>query len=617
MDQLPSSSSTDSSGSQIARARQLEVLHNFASRQAQLTHLDDIVWNIAKTAIAELGFEDCVVYLLDDDGVTLRQVAAHGPKNPVEREIFNRITITVGEGIVGYVAATGEVQLIDDARRDARYIEDDDFRLSELAVPITHQGRVIGVLDSEHHEAEFFTQEDVQLFTTIAALASTRIDAALALAKLHKTVRDLEAAREQLEGQAKELTQARAAAEAASAAKSNFLANMSHEIRTPMTAIVGFAELLAEGDADQQQQVLWRNQLTRNARYLQDLIGNVLDVSAVEAGVTDISLYDIPLYEFISDTVEIFRPKTDAKGLQLTLSSRGQLPTGIISDRLKLREILVNLLSNAVKYTEKGDVKVYVSSRPTTQGAQVRISVADSGIGIATEAIESLFTPFSRVHDTKRLAGIEGTGLGLSLAQKFAGLIGGDITVSSELGEGSVFTLEFITELSDNAQWMMPAVNPFAALALKPQLTKTQGPEEIIERHFADHSILVCEDSEPIAALVKVLLEREGAAVSVCSNGLEGVQRFEILCQAGIPPDLIIMDMQMPLMDGYEATRIIKDHSLAPAVIALTAFALKEDADRCLAAGCDFYLNKPINTKTFTRELKRLHGEFELRRALG
>ena len=177
---------------EIARRRYLDILHQFTLRQSRLSTLDDIVWNIAKTAIAELGFEDCVVYLLADDGVTLRQVAAHGPKNPVAREIYNEITIPLGDGIVGHVAKTGDIQCIADTRQDSRYILDDNARLSELAVPITHAGRVIGVLDSEHAEANFFSDEDVQLFTTIASLASTRIETAMAMERLEGTVEHLE-----------------------------------------------------------------------------------------------------------------------------------------------------------------------------------------------------------------------------------------------------------------------------------------------------------------------------------------------------------------------------------------------------------------------------------------
>jgi len=602
------------SKARIVRERQLEILHNFASRQAQLTSLEDIVWNIAKTAIAELGFEDCVVYLLDEDGVTLRQVAAHGPKNPVDREIFNKITIEVGQGIVGHVAATGEVQCIRDARDDSRYIVDDDVRPSELAVPIMHEGRVIGVLDSEHRKVDFFTQEDVQLFTTIASLASTRIDAALALEKLRSTVRDLEHARAQLEDQATELTAARAQAEAASTAKSYFLANMSHEIRTPMTAIVGFAELLAEGRADLQQQILWRNQLTQNAHYLQKLIGNVLDVTAVEAGVTDVIADEIVLHYFLTDIVENFRPDADAKGLDLKIAVNGTLPSAIISDPIKVREIMDNLISNALKYTEEGGVNIAVSAHRVPEGAQILIAVTDTGIGIPATVLKDLFAPFSRVHDTKRLAGIQGTGLGLSLAQKLAGLIGGAVTATSEFGVGSVFSLKILAKLPANAQWREPnLLNPFSEQSWLSAESLEHSADRPTDLKFENEHILLCEDSEPIAALVTALLEREGAQVSHCSNGLDGVQCFQKLSDANSPPTLVIMDMQMPIMDGYEATRRIKAIRDTPPVIALTAFALTEDAARCLQAGCDFYMNKPIDTASFAADLKRLQAQFNAR----
>ena len=185
-----------------SRADQLEVLHHFAMAQAQLHSLEEITWNIAKTAIAELGFEDCVVYLLDQESNRLIQAAAHGPKNPTASDILNPITIAVGEGIVGAAASSGEFQLVEDTRLDSRYIVDDGYRLSELAVPLKHEGKVIGVLDSEHSEVGFFTREHVQLFTTIASLASTRIDTALAMERLESTVTKLKATEAYLATQA-------------------------------------------------------------------------------------------------------------------------------------------------------------------------------------------------------------------------------------------------------------------------------------------------------------------------------------------------------------------------------------------------------------------------------
>lgn len=596
------------SSAEIARHRYLDILHQFTLRQSSLTKLEDIVWNIAKTAIAELGFEDCVVYLLADDGATLKQVAAHGPKNPVDRQIFHEITIPVGQGIVGHVAQTGEVQRIGDARLDPRYIEDDDFRLSELAVPISYEGRIIGVLDSEHHAAHFFTDEDVSLFTTIASLASTRIDTALTMDRLEKTVAHLEEARQALEIQAGELREARLAAEAASVAKTNFLANMSHEIRTPMTAIVGFADLLAKGTKEPHQQEQWRGQLTQNARYLQDLIGNVLDMSAVEAGEMSLKFEAIELLPVVRATVENLRVRAASKNVGLETVVSGALPNTVITDNLKFREIIVNLVSNAIKYTERGAITVTVSAEDRGTEAVLFVEVLDTGIGIDPAQMKNLFLPFSRVHDTHHRAGIEGTGLGLALSRQIAEALKGDIVVASTQGEGSKFTLTLPVEIPADSDWTEHLeTNPFAVDA--PQDSADISVVGTME--LQGLRIIVCEDSAPIATLLEVVLSAAGATITHCANGLEGLRCFEEHNASGIPPDLILMDMQMPIMDGYEATGHIKAVRQDCPVVALTAFALAEDIDRCLAAGCDYYLTKPIQIGTFTEELRSILTRFE------
>ena len=599
--------SNNTASDEIVRNRYLDILHQFTLRQSSLIKLEDIVWNIAKTAIAELGFEDCVVYLLEDDGITLRQAAAHGPKNPVDREIYNQITIPVGKGIVGHVARTGEMQRIDDARLDPRYIEDDDFRLSELAVPISHQGRIIGVLDSEHHAANFFSSEDVRLFTTIASLASTRIETALAMERLEKTIHHLEQARYDLECQAEELREARQAAEAASVAKTHFLANMSHEIRTPMTAIVGFADLLSREDLDRQHQAQWRNQLNQNARYLQDLIGNVLDMSAVEVGEVSLNFEPVSLLETVAEAVDTLRARADTKKLRLETAAEGLLPDAIITDRVRFKEIIVNLVSNAVKYTEQGGVTVTLSTERRGTDVLLSLVVSDTGIGIDPVQLNNLFKPFNRVHDTHQMAGIEGTGLGLALSREIAKALNGDITVSSQRGTGSSFTLMLPAEVPPDTVWeAQPAVNPF--LVRSPPIQS----DVIVDRaqDLCDLRLLVCEDSVSITSLLEVVLEAAGAQVTFCANGSAGVRCFDEQVEEGRPPDLILMDMQMPIMDGYEATRYVKRQRQDIPVVALTAFALADDIDRCLAAGCDYYLTKPLQIHTFTQELRSILERF-------
>lgn len=334
-----------------ARAHYLEVLHEFALSQTELSSLDDILWNITKTAIAKLGFEDCVVYLLDEDENYLIQVAAHGPKNPVGHDILNPIRIAVGEGIVGAAAATGQAQRVVDTRLDPRYILDDAMRLSELAVPIIRAGKVIGVLDSEDSDPGFYTDEHMQLFTTLASLASTRIDTALALERLESTVQRLEETEARLAAQATDLIKAKQEAELAANAKGRFLANLSHEIRTPMTAIVGFSDLLARSEGSDEQQQTWSAQLKGNSDYLLAVINSVLLVSRIEAGKLEIEKSACLLGELLNSAVALMRPRAEAKGLDFSMVIEDQLPGTIETDGVKFTQILVNLLSNAIKYT--------------------------------------------------------------------------------------------------------------------------------------------------------------------------------------------------------------------------------------------------------------------------
>ncbi len=590
---------------EIERHRYLEILHRFTIDQAPLSSLESICWNIAKTAIAQLGFFDCVVYLLKEDGKSLQQIAAHGPKNPELRNIFNPIEIPVGEGVVGHVAQTGEVQLVSDTRNDPRYIADDDFRLSELAVPIEHDGRTIGVLDSEHPDANFFSEEDIKLFTTIASLASTRIETAIMMDRLEGTVLTLNNAQAKLESQATDLRLARNKAELASEAKSVFLANMSHEIRTPMTTIMGYADLLADGRVEEVQAGRWRKQLVESARHLQELIGNVLDVAAVEAGKVTLQNRAVELVELLESNVELFRPKAELKGLCLTLRSEGKVPSTIETDSVKLKQILTNLISNAIKYTSIGSVSVIICAEQKAKLCELTIKVADTGVGMTNAQSQMAFEPFSRVHDTANMTHIEGTGLGLSLVKSFAELMGGEIEVKSTLGEGSIFTVRLNAAVPSDARWR-PIEDGRQPMA-DPSGVKLSDSDIDLE----SHRILVCEDSDSIAQIIVMVLEKRGAVVEHASNGLVGLQRCQALKEKGKSFDLIIMDMQMPVMDGYKAASQLKARAINSPILALTAQAIKEDKSKCLAAGCDFYLTKPIDIASFVGQVYEIISEFK------
>jgi len=577
------------------KTRYLEVIHEFALSQVALDSLEDIVWNVAKTAIAELGFVDCVIYLLDEQGETLIQKAAHGPKNPVAQDILNPITIPVGEGIVGAVAKSGQIEWVEDTRKDLRYIMDDSQRLSELAVPIIHNNRVIGVLDSEHPEVGFFTAEHVQLLTTIASLASTRIDTALAMDRLRATIEQLQSTKRDLATKAEELKQAKSEADRASAEKSNFLANMSHEIRTPMTSIVGYADLLTRPDKTLKEKNEWAGQVRRNADHLLGLVNDVLDLSKIEAGELTPDIMTCEFNVLVSDVYALMKPHADKKNLLFTVDLQGSLPMIVQTDPLRLRQILINLLSNAIKFTHEGAVVLGLRSAPivTSSELEVMIEVKDTGIGIPVEELERVFEPFIQTGQARHK--VPGTGLGLSISQKFAQLLGGDLKVESVLGKGSTFSLNVNCGALDSTVCVAPKF-----FMLDGQQSRDSGPESASLDGMLVH---VVEDSLAIAALVQHLLEEKGARVLRSANGAEGVKDILRSIKQGETPDIILMDMLMPVMDGYQAARELRTEGVDVPIVAMTAFTMANDREKCLAAGCNMYLSKPLNPARFVDQV--------------
>ena len=563
----------------IERHRYLEVLHQFMMSQASLKSVDDICWNITKTAIGDLGFVDCVVYLINDDGDMLVQRAAHGDKNPSEREILDPIEIPVGSGIVGAVAKMGELQLVNDTRSDPRYILDDDFRCSELAVPILNEGRVVGVLDSEHPEANFYSEEDVKLFTTIAALASTRLDTALAL--------------ERLETQALELREAREAAEAASKAKSQFIASVSHDMRTPLTAIIGYAHLLEEGGGNSDQRSDWLSAVVANSEYMNAMIGNVLDMAAIESGQLQVAADSIDIREWTEKLRQLIESRATERGLSLSLNVESGTPAIWVSDRAKLDELAMNLLTNAIKYTLEGSITVSVSVLAIDSVDWLRIVVDDTGIGMRPSVLDSIFDPFTRVHDMSTHSTIEGTGLGLTVVKSFIDLMGGEIEITSTLGEGTQVAVLLPPAMGDT-----DADSGTTTLAAT---HSTEPPSELSPKEpLKGVNLLICEDSDTVSMLLRVMLERAGAVVITAADGEEGLARFT---QHSNELDLIITDMQMPKLNGYELTRLIRATDWSGHIVALTAFAASEDEGKCRAAGCSHYLSKPINPASFASSI--------------
>lgn len=383
---------------------------------------------------------------------------------------------------------------------------------------------------------------------------------------------------------------ARHQAENANQVKSMFLANMSHEIRTPLGVMLGLTEILKERDLSWEDHARYVETIERTGKSLVHIINDILDLSKVEAGHLQVEAETFRLTEFMNELGAMLSVRATKVGCDLIFSPNGPQAEFIRTDRVRLRQILVNVVNNALKFTNHGRVLLTYWS----DGFDLFFEVTDTGAGISEADRKLLFQPFSRVRDSSA-AGTEGTGLGLALSQELARALGGDLElVHSELGKGSTFRLhvrsgEPVREESAVTEILGPSIS---------------GVQESPASLLAGKKILVVEDSEDNQLLVRLLLTRQGIHVDFAENGQVGMERA---LKANY--DAVLMDMQMPVMDGYKATEKLRENGFSKPIIALTAHAMKEDRERCLKVGCNDYLTKPINSNLL---LKTLSKQFEM-----
>ena len=399
-----------------------------------------------------------------------------------------------------------------------------------------------------------------------------------------------------------ELRAAKEVAENAAQLKTQFLANMSHEIRTPMNAILGFGDLLREEKLSDAERLEFAARIKSNGDQLLHLIDDILDLSKLEAGGIRIEKLRFSVADLVFDVVGQLRPLADKKSLEIGIELESAVPQVVCSDPVRIKQILTNLVGNAIKFTDQGRIDVvirYVEHlQAPTQGC-LQIRVSDTGIGLTPEQQRDLFQPFKQA-DVSITRKFGGTGLGLALSRRFAHALGGNVSIErSAPGRGSTFLLTF--ETGDVAEVLFTTSLhglPVAQTA-RPVSVASSKP-----RQLGGVRVLLAEDSPDGEALARLYLQMEGAVVESARDGFQAVKMA-----ASDEYDIVLMDIQMPGLDGLSATRLLREKGYRKPIVALTAHALREEIDRSLAAGCNAHLAKPINRQSLVSAIRSQLGK--------
>jgi PAS domain S-box-containing protein len=384
------------------------------------------------------------------------------------------------------------------------------------------------------------------------------------------------------------LIRAQQQADAANIAKTNFLANMSHEIRTPLNSILGFSELMLCPDQSEEDRWKHLHTILKNGRTLVKIIDEILDISKVETGHLEMDLAEVDTCNFFGQLKSLLEVQAQERGLKLGFNFKSPVPSKIMTDHTRFHQILVNIIGNSLKFTEKGSVDVEVlwkesPDHPLSKGT-IHCRVVDTGIGIEDSEAQKLFQPFAQV-DGSRTRKFGGTGLGLALSRRLARALGGDVYIQeSSKDKGSVFVVEIAADAAKDAAWITTFEKSFEEPAISTKNFTGQ---------LKDVQVLVVDDSVDNRNLITHFLKAAGAKVECASDGIEGVKK-------ALENDyqIVLMDIQMPNLDGYKATAELRQRGYKKPIVALTAHAIKQERLNSLSAGCDDHLTKPIDRKT-------------------
>lgn len=513
-----------------------------------------------------------------------------GTNSEEVRELF--ISLTPAYESVGRLSVT----LLEQAQMTPRDALDSESTIAtakqigleaDRFLPLMHE--IVGLYDQESrsrvsslHRSESWLSGTIFLVLVLEALLLFEP----MIRRLNQSMRQLKIAVED--------------ANRANLTKSEFLANMSHEIRTPMAAILGYTDLMKQPDQSPEQRKDCIETISRNGKHLLSLINDVLDMSKIEAGQMSVESIEMSPAQIAEEAVSLLRPKLIANHLSLSIHYATAIPLSIQSDPTRLRQILINLIGNAIKFTKQGGVTLEVSC--DWQDERMKFRVIDTGVGMTAEQRDRIaaFQPFTQA-DTSTTRNFGGTGLGLRISNTLATMLGGGIEVESEQGKGSTFTVTVQTGNLQEVQKIEPDQIDALVMQQKQRVVDVNQPDEPLKAM----RVLLVEDGKDNQRLISFHLKKAGAQVEIAENGLLGVNYLKG-CEPDQLPHLVLMDMQMPEMDGYTATRHLRKQGFTLPIIALTAHAMKGDRDLCLQAGCDDYLTKPVDKQRLRDTCARL-----------